>query len=130
MIGGNGPQPSSLGVQHAATRKDLLRRLHLGSRQIAKRENCRCELPKFFQRGTFIGLLLPQLSHQETGFMPAVYSTALVIGCIRFEPGNVSFQRSEVFSGFTPDDHVYESSDLLAFASVVVEKLVISERRG
>lgn len=144
--------------------------------------------------------------------MPAVYSTALVIGCIRFEPGNVFFQsrfdvhggfsvpeglqnpsgtleltlllcfpfslerrvafclrelpafgfhkvlgmplaifrfpvittqlaldddllpflgqRGKVFSGFTPDDHVYESSDLLAFTSVVVEKLVASERSG
>ncbi|MEY2603163.1 MAG: hypothetical protein QOH31_937 [Verrucomicrobiota bacterium] len=39
-------------------------------------------------------------------------------------------QRSEALAGLTPHGHVYESSDLLAFAIAVVEEFIVCNSGG
>ena len=76
---------------------------------------------------------LPAFGFQEVLGMPlAVFGLPVVTTELPFDDDLLAFlnKRREVLSGLSPHGHVYESSDLLAFAFVIVKELVVRDRRS
>ena len=61
----------------------------------------------------------------------AVFGLPVVATELPFDDDLLAFlnKRHEVLAGLSPHGHVYESSDLLAFALVIVKELVVCDRR-
>jgi hypothetical protein len=62
----------------------------------------------------------------------AVFGLPVVTTELSFDDDLLAFlsERREVLAGLFPHGHVYKSSDLLAFAFVIVKELVIRNCRG
>jgi len=76
---------------------------------------------------------LPAFGFQEVLGMPlAVFGLPVVATELPFDDDLLAFlsERREVLAGLSPHGHVYESSDLLAFALAVAKELVICDCRG
>ena len=76
---------------------------------------------------------LPAFGFQEVlGMSLAVFGLPVVTTELPFDDDLLAFlnKRREVLAGLTPHGHVYESSDLLAFAFAIVKELVVRDRRS
>jgi len=76
---------------------------------------------------------LPVLGSQEVlGMFLAIFGFPIVTAQLAFDDNLLALlsQGSEALAGFAPHSHVYESSDLLAFAFTVVKELIVSDSGG